>query len=265
MTESDYMNRLRLLLRDPDRLVWTDEALRQALDDGKREYCRRVPLLVGVFPAFPERDGSFRWPEDFHRFLYAVNVAGEEIAPASVRRAGERIDETGDPELIIDGGNLEYRFAPNPDLSGFEFFEFDPEYGTVRSDAEAGDYILWYDFDGIAFLTVEPGIESDSEYGVAREWEDAVFNSEYGVERELMAGDPAATIRYFRFADAEEWALDTMLGSVYYAASLLLEAETDRKDANAAALMMELFNRECNESATRRVRSARADRNGVMF
>lgn len=266
MSEQKFLDRLRLLLRDPEKAVWTDEAMLAAIGEGKREYCRRVPALTGILPVFPERDGRFLWPDEFGRYLYGVNRDGERIEAATRRRAAPLENETGEPVCLLDSGEAHFSLVPKPDLSEFVFAAFNPEYGKILNDDSGPDYYaLTYDEDDAAYLMRSVEIALDSEYGIVRTWENSCSNSEYGLIREIVSGEPVATLRYWRLADDEEWELDNMLGSVYCAAYLLLTAETDRKDANAADMMQELFNRECNEFAHRRVRALRTIRNGGMM
>ena len=250
LTELELLKRLRHTLDDAERIVWTDDFLIRSLRRGAEEYFRRVPLLFGSTPILPDRDGVFRWPEEFVGFFYGVNADSEPVTPATPRKLLQYPGLEGATKFVVDHGN--HTYTPYPAAVGtedVEYFQFAPEYGILLNRDGEEELELIYDVNGDAYLLLLGFFQADTEYGIVAT---------------VARGDAAGVLKYHR-KDVDAWTLDDPRPVIFYAAMLALQAETDRKNPDTAAMYSQLFNRCVAMNAHRNVRSVRTQPNGVFF
>lgn len=268
LTELELLKRLRHTLDDAEQIVWTDDFLIRSLRRGAEEYFRRVPLLFGSTPILPDRDGVFRWPEEFVGFFYGVNADSEPVTPATPRKLLQYPGLEGATKFVVDHGN--HTYTPYPAAVGtedVEYFQFDPEYGILLNRDGGEELELIYDINGDAYLLLLGFFQADTEYGIVETVEfdeDIYWNTPYGIVATVARGEAAGVLKYHR-KDVDAWTLDDPRPVIFYAAMLALQAETDRKNPDTAAMYSQLFNRCVAMNAHRNVRSVRTQPNGVFF
>ena len=250
---TDIVQRVRISLNDLHGDFWTDKQLLAFIEDAKREYCSRVPVLFNWLPVLQIENGKYYWDETFIKYHYGETVDGNILYPATSK---SRFDKA-----VIDNGDGTFELVnvPKGEIAEMKYlsslgietnvnaftswcFEYDNENNTTKGiDSNVDNFATSYDFEE-DFLGIDISDEDD-------------FETPFGIVNLVISGKPIAYLHCQRTSYENFWEVNDMLPIVFYACYLALLADTDRKNIDVANVCLTFFNNMVISRANRNLKS----------
>lgn len=265
MNDSDLINRLRITLNDLYGKFWSDSQLKLYIDEAKKEYCTRIPLLFQWVPVLRLEDNKFYWDEKFIKYQYGETLAGNIIYPSTDRNIcyhDKALIDNGDGTFRLIGIPDDGEYAVVEDLSGVGLdvdvdtfdnwvFEYDKQGHTRKGLDDKAKRINAVVNSSLEFF----GLDVDSSFE----------NTPFGICNIQTKGRPIAYLHCQRMSYDGIWEVNDIPPIVFYSASLALRAETDRKNLDIAQVCLTFFENIVNARANRNLTSLKTINRGSFL
>jgi hypothetical protein len=211
MDINGFVKKLRMFLADPEGKIWDDVEINTLLNEALKQYCKDSGAFTGSFDFYPDKNGTYHYPDDYADFMIGWNTEDQEITPATARelfvRSCRDVSRTGEPEYIFD------------DLDSCGSFSL---YPVPEAMQNRKDITITPDFGEI----------SDSQYGV--------FAADaYGTTLSVDVFDFAGTIIYRRTGNFEE--VKDYMAVICYALNLAYCADSEFANPELAAYWKNMY------------------------
>jgi hypothetical protein len=238
-SNTDIVSRVRISLNDLHGDFWTDRQLLDFIENAKKEYCTRVPVLFNWLPVLQIEDGKYYWDETFIKYQYGETIEKEIISPATNRSCLDKgLIDNGDGTFELVGvkpGELaETKYLSSlgieTNVNSFSSwcFEYDEENNTQKGiDSNADGFLTAYDFEE-DFWGIDITDEDD-------------YETPFGIVNSVISGRPIAWLHCQRTSYINFWEVNDILPIVFYTCYLALSAETDRKNTDIANVCLSFF------------------------
>jgi len=225
-TVTDVIAATRYLLQDVNGEIWTDDELRNKINEGQRIYSEKTKCLKTDFDLMTYME-SGNYPDNFTEYVFGINDQKQEIIPTSFNRlydcfGDEFEDITGNTEAIWDDHDNPgaYHIFPVKEQNLTKLVENQWQGEILEIVGSANTYDNWGLINGI------------SGYHINGIWGTTQFVDDYdyigGIQYIRKSNDDVIEIRDYDILQ-------------YYAAAQALLMETERNNKDMAKIMMGLF------------------------
>ena len=262
-SNAEIISRVRISLNDLHGKFWSDKQLNSYIEEAKKEYCTRVPVLFSWLPVLQFEDGNYYWNETFIKYQYGETVDGDVINPATkYSNFDKALVDNGDGtfHLIgVNGGNLaETKYLTSigveTEVNSFTSwcFEYDEENNTQKGiDSNANDFSIAVEFEE-DFLGIDTSDSND-------------YETPFGIVNSVTSGKPIAFLHCQRTSYEGFWEVNDILPIVFYVCYLALRAETDRKNTEIAQVCLSFFDNMIVSRSNRNLKSLKTIQRGVYL
>jgi hypothetical protein len=204
MNKEDYINKLRLYLADPKGLIWEDSELYAILNDALKQYSNDSGYFVGKFYFFPDKNGKYKFPDDYEKFMLGYNEKGNVINAASAVTLFGR-----QGKITTRTGSAEYIYNDNSDYGEFALYPI-PEDNQNLADIKVSDLY---------------GEMQNNGYGVYQ-------TEEYGTTKDINLFSFAGEIYYHKTGRVED--VKDYMAIIFCALSIAYNTDSDFGNADIA-------------------------------
>lgn len=173
MQGKDIINKVRELLRDTQKKMWSDDELYLMLDAAVNQYSEDSGIFCGIFNIKPDINEKFNYPDDYIHFLYGWNDKGDSISPASIDDIWD-INMRGDIRYIYDDASSKGQYEIYPlknitvihDNLSAEYGVYNYGYGVLVKPFDYGlaFSVCGYNFAGDILYCRKAKVEEISDY-----------------------------------------------------------------------------------------------------
>lgn len=265
LNDIEMLDRVRLTLNDLHGDFWTDRQLLDFIEDAKKEYCTKVPLLFKWVPVLQiEGDDKYYWDNSFIKYQYGETIAGDIIQPATNYSKFDK--------ALVDNGDGTFRLIGVPEgelatiddlsligvevsLSGFDtwVFEFDKDNCTQKGIDDNSKLLLVGSPSELEFFGIENTFDTN--------YDDTPF----GIANIRISGKPIAYLHCQRKSYEGFWEINDIPPIVFYTCYLALLAETDRKNVEIANVCLNFFTNIVNARSNRNLSSLKTINRGSFL
>jgi hypothetical protein len=233
------IERVRRILSDTEKVLFSDEELRDYINEAQREFCEKTRILRAEGPLTTQENSKiFNLPDDCFIVDYIARADGHMIVKTSSRdllnNYGTRFHTCyGNPEFYYQDmdGQKQVRFYPIPTESVLASFQqFDSELGAIiASDSVTIEPIIVdgveiYDEDDPLYIAAATAETFDSELGAvvdssipdAEGLDNNNFTSELGAVTAVMSTEGVYQVFYIRYPQENLLEIDDIQAMQYY-------------------------------------------------
>lgn len=262
-SNTEIISRVRISLNDLHGKFWSDKQLNSYIEEAKKEYCSRVPVLFSWLPVLQFEDGKYYWNETFIKYQYGETVDGDVINPATkYSNFDKALVDNGDGTFhligVKDGNLAETKYLTSigveTEVNSFTSwcFEYDEENNTQKGiDSNADNFLTAYDFEE-DFLGIDTSESND-------------YETPFGIVNSVISGKPIAYLHCQRTSYEGFWEVNDILPIVFYACYLALRAETDRKNTEIAQVCLSFFENMIVSRSNKNLKSLKTIQRGVYL
>jgi len=235
----EIIKRVRRILSDTEKVLFSDEELRDYINEAQREFCEKSRILRAEGPLTTQENAKiFNLPQDCFIVDYIQRADGHMIKKTSSRdllnNYGTRFHTYhGNPEYYYQDmdGQKQVRFYPLPDESVLASFQqIDSEFGAIV----AADLITLVPLivDGVEvynetdplYLAAATPHEFDSEFGAVVDsqildeegLDNNNFTSELGAVTSVLNTEGVYRVFYIRYPQKDLLEIDDVQAMQYY-------------------------------------------------